>query len=124
VILSNSESEYVVTFETVKDLTLMYFLLHDIGVDVDLPVVMKTDNIYCAGVCIRHVDTWYHFTRERIEEEIIKIKVFRSSDNKYINQGTYKWHMKSSLFERFRIGDRKGIENEINPYAQVIWSKF
>jgi hypothetical protein len=33
------------------------------------------------GVCTRHVDTWYHFIRESIEEGSVKIKFVRLCDN-------------------------------------------
>jgi hypothetical protein len=67
----------------------MYFLLCYIGIDVKLPIVVKIDNIGAmlmahnrlTGVHTRHVDTWYHFIRENIEEGKNKIKFVRSCDN-------------------------------------------
>ena len=45
VTLSSSEAEYVAISEAVKEIKFMYFLLQEIGFDVELPIVVKTDNI-------------------------------------------------------------------------------
>jgi hypothetical protein len=82
VTLSSSKSEYVAISEAVKEIKFMYFLLQDIGFDVELPIVVKTDNIGAlfisqnasTGVRTRHVDTRYHFIRENVEDGIIKIE--------------------------------------------------
>jgi hypothetical protein len=37
--------EYVVILEAVKEIKFLYYLLQDIGIEVDLPIVVKTDNI-------------------------------------------------------------------------------
>jgi hypothetical protein len=57
----------------------VHFLLQDIGISVDLPIVVKTDKIGAlfmsqnssTGVRTRHVDTRYHFIRENQEDGII-----------------------------------------------------
>jgi hypothetical protein len=43
--LSRSEVEYVAITEAVKETKFMYFLLRDVRIDLDLPVLMKIDNI-------------------------------------------------------------------------------
>jgi hypothetical protein len=43
--LSSSEAEYVAISEAFKEIIFTYFLPHDIGIDVELPIVAKTDNI-------------------------------------------------------------------------------
>jgi hypothetical protein len=60
----------------------MYYLLQDIGFDVELLIVVKTDIIGApcmsqnASKDVRtlHIDTRYHFTRENVKDGIIKIK--------------------------------------------------
>jgi hypothetical protein len=42
VTLSSSEAKYVAISEAVKEIKSMYFLLRDIGIDVDLPILVKT----------------------------------------------------------------------------------
>jgi hypothetical protein len=59
----------VATSEAVKEIKFVYFLLQDIGIAVDLPIVVKTDNIgvlfmsqnSSTGVRTQHVDSCYHF---------------------------------------------------------------
>jgi hypothetical protein len=44
VTLSSSEAEYVAMSEVVKEVKFMYYLLRDIGIEVKLPIIVKTDN--------------------------------------------------------------------------------
>ena len=111
VTLSSSEAEYVAISEAVKEIKLIYFLLKDIHVEVELPIIVKTDNVGAifmsenasTGVRLRHVDTRYHFVREFIEDGFIKIEFVRSTENesdvftKNVNQETYQKHVKKFL---------------------------
>jgi hypothetical protein len=45
VTLSSSEAEYVAMSEAVKEIRFVYFILKDIGIEVELPIVVKTDNV-------------------------------------------------------------------------------
>jgi hypothetical protein len=45
VTLSSSKAEYVAISEAVKEIKFMYYLLKDIGFDIELPIVVRTDNI-------------------------------------------------------------------------------
>jgi hypothetical protein len=45
VILSSSEAEYVAMSEAVKEIKFFYYLLRDIEIEVDLPILVKTDNV-------------------------------------------------------------------------------
>jgi hypothetical protein len=68
---------------------LFIFFLQDIGIAVDLPIVVKTDNngaLFMSqnsstGVRTRHVDTRCHFIRENQEDGIIKVEFVKSVDN-------------------------------------------
>jgi ketol-acid reductoisomerase len=44
VTLSSSEAEYVAMSEVVKEFKLIYYLLYYIGIEVDLPIILKTEN--------------------------------------------------------------------------------
>ena len=87
--LSRNKAEYVAISEATKEIKFIFYLLNDIGVDVKLPIVVKTDNIGAIfmpenssiGVRTRHVDTRYHFIRENIEDGLIEIKFFRLREN-------------------------------------------
>ena len=109
--MSSSEAEYVAISDAVKEIKFLYFLLQNIGIDVELPIVVKTDNIGAlfmsqnssTGVKTRHVDTRYHFIRENIEDGILKMEFVKSSDNdsdiftKNVNHEVYEKHVKKFL---------------------------
>jgi hypothetical protein len=111
VILSSTEAEYVAISEAVKELKFIYDLLSDVHIKVNLPIVMKTDNIGAifmsknslTGFCTWHVDTRYNFVQEFIKDGFIKIKFVRSVENdsdlftKNFNQEFYAKHMKKFL---------------------------
>jgi hypothetical protein len=104
VTLSSSEAEYVAISESVKEIKFIYYLLKDVGIDINLPIIVKTDNIGAIfmaqnaslGMRTRHVDTRYHFIRENLGEGIIKIESVKSVDNdsdifiKNLSQEIYK----------------------------------
>jgi hypothetical protein len=79
VTLSSSKAEYVALSEAVKEIRFVYFILKDIGIDVELPIVVKTDNVGAlfmsqnssTSVRSRHVDTSYQFIRENVEDGIV-----------------------------------------------------
>ena len=110
-ILSSSEAEYVAISDAVKEIKFLYFLLQNLGIELDLPIVVKTDNIGAlfmsqnssTGVRTRHVDTRYHFIRENIEDGIIKMEFVKSIDNdsdiftKNVNREIYEKHAKKFL---------------------------
>jgi hypothetical protein len=69
VTLFSSKAEYVAMSEAVKEIRFINFILKGIGIEVELPIVVKTDNIGAlimsqnssTGVRSRHIDTRYHF---------------------------------------------------------------
>jgi hypothetical protein len=80
VTLSISKAEYVAMSEVVKEIRFIHFILKDIGIELELPIVVKSDNVGAlfmilnssTGVRSRHVDTRYHFIRENVEDGIAK----------------------------------------------------
>jgi hypothetical protein len=114
VTLLTSEAEYIAISEAVKEIKFIYYLLQGIGIEVDLPIIVKTDNIGAmfmaqnasSGVRTRDVDTRYHYIRENVEGGIIKIEFVRSIDNdsdiftKNVNQEIYEKHVKNLLEDR------------------------
>jgi hypothetical protein len=87
----------------------LYFLLKDIGIEMTLPIVAKTDNIGAlfmsqnssTGVRSRHVDT--HFIRENVDDGIVKVEFVKSSENvsdiftKNVSHEKYVKHAKKCL---------------------------
>jgi hypothetical protein len=76
VTLSSTDAEYVAISEAVKEVKFIYYLLCDFHIKVNLPIIIKTNNIGAifmaenssTGVRTRHVDTRYHFICEFIED--------------------------------------------------------
>jgi hypothetical protein len=89
VTLLSTEAEYVVISEAVKELKFIYYLLSDLHIMINLPIVVKTDNIRAIfmsenaviGFCTQHVDTRYHLVREFIKDSFIEIEFVRSVEN-------------------------------------------
>jgi hypothetical protein len=85
VTLSSTEAEYVAISEATKELIFIYYLLGDLHINVNLPIVVKTDNIGAIFMSenvstrfrTRHVDARYNFVREFNEDGFIKIEFVR-----------------------------------------------
>jgi hypothetical protein len=111
VTLSSSEAKYVAMSEAVKEIKFIYYFLREIGIEVNLPITVKTDNVgtmfmvqsASSGVRTRHIDTRYHYVRENLEEGIINIKFFKSIENdpdiftKKVSQEIYDKHVTKFL---------------------------
>jgi hypothetical protein len=113
VTLSSTEAEYVAMSEAVKEVKFIYYLLRDKGIEVKLPIIVKTDNVGAmfmaqnssSGVRTRHVNTRYHFVRENLDDGIIKIEFIKSVENqsdifiKNVTQEIYERHVEKFLEE-------------------------
>jgi hypothetical protein len=115
----------------------LYFLLQDIGIKVDLLIMVKTDNIGAlfsvanssTGVRRRHVDTQYRFICENVEGGIVKVKSVKSNDNnsdtstKDVNHNIYEKHAKKCLgnVDEFKrtLQDRKVIGNILYAHSNL-----
>jgi len=89
VTLSSTEAEYVAISEAVKEIKFVYQLLMSMKINVELPIVVRVDNIGAIYLSenattsgrTKHVDTRYHYVHEYIEGKFIKIIFVRSEDN-------------------------------------------
>ena len=111
VTLSSSEAEYVAISEAVKEIRFIYYLLESIGINIELPIVVRCDNVGAifmaenssSGVRTRHIDTRYHFVREHIEDGFIKIVFVKSRENvadlftKNVSRDIYAEHVSKFL---------------------------
>jgi hypothetical protein len=76
VTLLSTEAKYVAISEAVKEHKFIHYLLSDLHIKVNLPIVVKTDNIGAIFMSenastrfhTRHVHTCYYFVREFIED--------------------------------------------------------
>jgi hypothetical protein len=81
------------------------------SVDIKLPLIVRCDNVgaifmaenMSSGVRARHVDTKYHFVREHIVDDFIKIVFVKSCENdadvftKNVSKVAYRKHESNFL---------------------------
>jgi hypothetical protein len=108
---STAEVEYVAILEATKEIVVIFCLLKNIGVQVNLPILVKTDNIGAIFmsenalivVWTQHVNTRYHFIKKCIVDGLTKTNFIRLKENdseifmKNVNVETYQRHMKKCL---------------------------
>jgi hypothetical protein len=97
--------------EAVKDIRFIFFLLKSMFIEVKLPIIVRCDNLgaifmvenLSSGVRTRHVDTRYHFVREHLVDDVIKIVFVKSCDNdvavitKNVSNDAYTKHVSNFL---------------------------
>jgi hypothetical protein len=89
VTLSSTEAEHFAISEVVKEILLIKQLMDTIGIQVQLPIIVRVDNVgaiflannFSVGQRTKHIDIRTHFIREYIEDGIIKIVFIRTDDN-------------------------------------------
>jgi hypothetical protein len=72
VTVSNSEAKYVAISEAVKEIKFIYYLLREIGIEDNLPITVKTDNVGAmfmaqnalSGARAHHIDACCHYVRD------------------------------------------------------------
>jgi hypothetical protein len=111
VTLLSTEAEYIAISNAVKELKFIYYLLSDLHIKVNLPIVVKTDGQHWSDFDVQQCfdllfySARYHFVREFIEDGFIKIEFFRSVENdsdlftKNVYQDFYENHTKKFLEE-------------------------
>ena len=80
VTLSSSEAEYVALSEAAKDIKFVYQLLNSIGIEIELPIVVRVDNVGAIFMsenastsgCTKHIDIRYRFVNEMVIDGILK----------------------------------------------------
>jgi hypothetical protein len=81
VTLSTTEAEYVALSEVTRELKFIYQVLSVMGVKVELIIRINVDNVGAIFLCknstssnrTKHVDTRYHFVRDMIEANLVKV---------------------------------------------------
>ena len=89
VTLSSSEAEYVGISEICKEILFLRKILQFLGIIIAYPILIQVDNIgeifmtkHSEGIRTKHIDIKYHFIREYVEKNIVKIIFVLSDDNK------------------------------------------
>jgi hypothetical protein len=73
--LTSSKADYIAILEAAKDICFNYFLLKVMGVDVKLPIVVRSDNVgaifmaenLSSGIRTHHIDTRFHFVCDHVK---------------------------------------------------------
>ena len=87
--LSSSEVEYIDLSEAVKEVMFVVQLLESMQIVVKYPVTVKVDKvgaIFMASNIMttshtKHMDIWYKYVNEYVEDGIVKIIFVKSADN-------------------------------------------
>jgi hypothetical protein len=96
--------------ETVKEIRFINFILNDIRIGVELPIVVKTDNVSAlfmsknslTSVRSMYLDTRDHIIRENVEDRIARVEFVKSSENE------------SDIYEEVEPGDLQDTCNAIS----------
>ncbi|GAB2290901.1 hypothetical protein Dimus_038129 [Dionaea muscipula] len=88
VALSSTEAEYKALTHAAMDLLWISYLLHDLGVSLDLPCVLHSDNMGATQLTInpvfhartKHIELSYHFIRELVSRNFLRVAFVRSTN--------------------------------------------
>jgi hypothetical protein len=72
VTLSSTEAEYVAISEAIKELKFIYYLLSDLHIKVNLPIVVKTDNIGAIFMS-ENASTGFHTVISTIFQKFLRV---------------------------------------------------
>jgi hypothetical protein len=111
VALSSAEAEYYALSEAAKEVKFVVQILESLKIKVQMPIIVRVDNIGAIFMAenksatsrTRHVDARYHFIREFVEDNFIKIIFVKTDENKAdiftknISSDVYDRHMKSFI---------------------------
>ena len=89
VTLSSSEAEYVALSEAAKEIKFVYQLLQSIGIEIELPITVKVDNVGAIFMSentsmsgrTKHVDVRYRYVNEMVMDGFLKIKFVKTEEN-------------------------------------------
>ena len=78
---SSTEAEYMALFEAVREAMWLKALATSINVNIEKPIIIYEDNNGCISIAnnptchkrSKHIDIKYHFSREQVEKNIIKL---------------------------------------------------
>lgn len=78
---SSTEAEYMALYEAVREALWLKSLAVSIHINIDKPITIYEDNNGCISIAnnptnhkrSKHIDIKYHFSREQIEKNVIKL---------------------------------------------------
>ena len=112
--LSSSEAEYIALSEASKEVMFVAQLLESMQITVKYPVMVRVNNvgaIFMASNIMttshtKHVDIWYKYVNEYVEDGIVKIIFVKSADNdsniltKNLSAELYKKHARKMVIQK------------------------
>jgi hypothetical protein len=106
VTLSSGKAQFVAISEAVKKIKFIYYLLREIGIEVNLPITVKTDNVGAmfmtqkasSGVRTCHIDTCYDYVKENWEGGIINIEFVKSIEN---NSDIFTKNVSQEIYDKY-----------------------
>jgi len=119
--LSSSEAKYYALSEAAKDIKFAHMLLISMGIEVELPIIVRvdnvgalfmTENISMAGRT-KHLDLRTRFVNQMAEEGFLKFEFVKSSQNKAdhltknVTGEIYEAHINSYVIDKDLITREK-----------------
>ncbi len=85
---SSTEAEYMALFEGVREAIWLKSLANSINLNITEPIIIYEDNNGCIQIAnnpsnhkrSKHIDIKYHFSREQVEKNVIKLKYVSTGD--------------------------------------------
>ena len=103
--LSSSEAEYIALSETAKEIRFLYQLLTEMGIEVELPIVVRVDNIgaifMAENIAVspktKHVDIRYRFVNDMVSERFLEVIFVGSLEN---DADLFTKNVKGEIYEK------------------------
>jgi hypothetical protein len=119
VALSSSESEFYAMAESVKEIKFVVQVLESMGIEMELPVVVRVDNVGAifmaenetsSSARTRHIDIRWKFVKEFVEDGFVKIVFVPTAEN--VSDGFTK-NTSSEIYDShlgYYVGDEASID--------------
>ena len=122
--MSSTEAEYVLLSEGAKETAFMTMLLKELMDNVIMPSIIAEDNtgaIFLSknkqvGTRTKHIDTRYHFVRDKVEEGSVLVQYVNTIKNpsdllsKNVTQKIHNAHAKNIINEMMDCWNKEGVK--------------
>lgn len=119
--LSSSEAEYYALSEAAKDIKFTYMLMTNMGLKVELPIIVHVDNVGALFMTenistsgrTKHLDLRMRYVNNLVEEGFLKFVFVRSAQNKAdhltknVNGETYENHVNDFVIRKNLVSAEK-----------------
>ena len=115
--LSSSEAEYYALGEAAKDVKFVHMLLTSMSLKVNLPIVVKVDNVGAIFMTenistsgrTKHLDLRARYVNKMVDDKFIRFEFVRSGNNladfltKNVTGDIYEKHISSYIAEKSKV---------------------